>query len=32
MLVFRVYGVRHNLYVYSLYHSPDLDAKFLIVY
>ena len=25
MLVFRVCGVRQNLYVYSLYRNPDLD-------
>ena len=25
MLVFRVCGVRQNLYVYSLYWNPDLD-------
>ena len=25
MLVFRVCGVRPNLYVYSLYRNPDLD-------
>ena len=27
MLVFRVCGVRQNLYVYSLYHNPDLDDR-----
>ena len=27
MLVFRVYGVRQNLYVYSLYRNPDLDDR-----
>ena len=31
MLVFRVYCVRQNLYVYSDYRNPDLD-DFLIVY
>ena len=25
MLVFRVCGVRHNHYVYSLYRNPELD-------
>ena len=35
MLVFRVCGVRQNLYMYSLHRNPDLDDKttgFLIVY
>ena len=32
MLVFRVCGVRQNLYVYSLYRNPDLDDRILIVY
>ena len=27
MLVFRVCGVRQNLYVFSLYHNPDLDER-----
>ena len=27
MLVFRVCGARHNFYVFSLYHSPDLDDR-----
>ena len=27
MLVFRVCGVRQNLYVYSLYRKPDLDDR-----
>ena len=27
MLVFRVCGVRQNLYVYSLYRNPDLDDR-----
>ena len=27
MLVFRVCGVRQNLYVYSLYRNPDLDGR-----
>ena len=27
MLVFRVCGVRQNLYVYSLYLDPDLDDR-----
>ena len=27
MLVFRICGVRQNLYVYSLYRSPDLDDR-----
>ena len=27
MLIFRVCGVRQNLYVYSLYHNPDLDDQ-----
>ena len=27
MLVFRVCGVRQNLYVYSLYRNPDLDVR-----
>ena len=27
MLVFRVCGVRQNLYVYSLYCNPDLDDQ-----
>ena len=27
MLVFRVCGVRQNLYVYSLYRHPDLDGR-----
>ena len=27
MLVFRVCGVRQNVYVYSLYHNPDLDDR-----
>ena len=27
MLVFMVCGVRQNLYVYSLYHNPDLDDR-----
>ena len=27
MLVFRVCGVRPNLYVYSLYRNPDLDDR-----
>ena len=31
MLVFRVCGVRQNLYVYSLYRNPDLDDRFLTV-
>ena len=26
-MVFRVCGVRQNLYVYSLYHNPDLDDQ-----
>ena len=29
MLVFRVCGVRQNLYVYSLYRNPDLDDQIL---
>ena len=29
MLVFRVHGVRQNLYVFSLYHHPDLDDRIL---
>ena len=29
MLVFRVCGVRQNLYVYSLYRNPDLDDRIL---
>ena len=28
MLVFRVCGARQNLYVFSLYHNPDLDDRF----
>ena len=28
MPVFRVCGVRQNLYVYSLYRNPDLDDRF----
>ena len=27
MLVFRVCGVRQNLYVYSLYRNPDIDDQ-----
>ena len=27
MLIFRVCGVRQNLYVYSIYRSPDLDDR-----
>ena len=27
MLVFRVCGVRQNIYVCSLYHNPDLDDR-----
>ena len=27
MLVFMVCGIRQNLYVYSLYHNPDLDDR-----
>ena len=27
MLVFRVCGMRQNLYVYSLYHNPELDDR-----
>ena len=27
MLFFRVYGMRQNLYVYSLYRNPDLDDR-----
>ena len=27
MLVFRVCGARKNLYMFSLYHNPDLDAR-----
>ena len=27
MLVFRVCGVRQNIYVYSLYRNPDLDDR-----
>ena len=27
MLVFRVCGVRQNIYVFSLYHNPDLDDQ-----
>ena len=27
MLVFRVCGVRQNLYVYSLYRNPDIDHR-----
>ena len=27
MLVFRVCGVRQNLYVFSLYHNPNLDNR-----
>ena len=27
MLVFRVCGVRENLYVFSLYRNPDLDDR-----
>ena len=27
MLVFRVCGARRNLYVFSLYHNPDLDDR-----
>ena len=29
MLVFRVCGARQNLYVFSLYCNPDLDARIL---
>ena len=32
MLVFKVCGVRQNLYVFSLYRNPDLDDGFFIVY
>ena len=27
ILVFRVYGVRHNLYMFGLYRNPDLDGR-----
>ena len=27
ILVFKVCGVRHNLYVYNLYRKPDLDGR-----
>ena len=27
MLVFRICGARHNLYMYSLYRNPDLDDR-----
>ena len=27
MLLFRVCGIRQNLYVYSLYHNPNLDDR-----
>ena len=27
MMIFRVCGVRQNLYVYSLYSNPNLDEK-----
>ena len=27
MLVFRVFGVRQNLFVYSLYRNPDLNDR-----
>ena len=30
MLVFKVCGIRQNLYVYSLYLNPDLDVYFLL--
>ena len=30
MLVFKVCGMRQNLYVYSLYLNPDLDVYFLL--
>ena len=30
MLVFRVCGVRQNLYVFSLYRNPDLDDQILV--
>ena len=29
MLVFRVCGVKQNLYMYSLYRNPDLDERIL---
>ena len=32
ILVFRVCGVRQNIYVFSLFHNPDLDYGFLTVY
>ena len=32
MHFFKVCGVRQNLYVFSLYHNPDLDEQVLIVY
>ena len=27
MLVFRAFGVRQNLYVFSLYRNPDIDDR-----
>ena len=32
MLVFRVCGVQQNLYVYSLYHNPDLDDRIFLLF
>ena len=32
MLVFRVCGVRQNLYVYSLYRNPDLDDRIFLLF
>ena len=32
MLVFRVFGLKQNLYEYSFYRNPDIDVIFLIVY
>ena len=32
MLVFRICGVRQNLYVYSLYRNPDLDDRIFLLF
>ena len=32
MLVFRVCGVRQNLYVFSLYRNPDIDDRIFLLF
>ena len=32
MSVFMVYGVRQNLYMFSLYHNPNLDDRIFLLF